>query len=99
MPGIKELVEKEGLNNILILDKFRPLHTILNLVLVTSSEDEPISLPARITEERYKVQEGYKVAVKPLIEGFEAQYYYQSDFNSLVREGQIRVFIAKEVRF
>ncbi|MCM1121176.1 MAG: hypothetical protein NC416_01195 [Eubacterium sp.] len=42
-----------------------------------------------ISEDRYKVNEGYKVTLKPIDPRFMAHDFYQMDFNSLLKDGQI----------
>ena len=87
------LVKKHGIDNILIMDSLRPLRTFLGLISYTSSNDDPVEVPCKIVEDRYKVADGYKVTIKPLYESFGTENYYQTDFNTLVERGSIKVFV------
>ena len=42
-----------------------------------------------IVEDRYKVDEGYKVTLKPLDDNHASQHFYQCDFISMLKRGQI----------
>lgn len=42
-----------------------------------------------IIEDRYKVDEGYKVTLKPFDPRFLSHDFYQMDFNSLLKNGYI----------
>lgn len=42
-----------------------------------------------IVEDRYKVDEGYKVTLKPLDSKHAYQHFYQMDFISLIESGHI----------
>ncbi|MDT3387232.1 MAG: hypothetical protein LIR46_05640 [Bacteroidota bacterium] len=42
-----------------------------------------------IVEDRYKVDEGYKVTLKPLDSNYASRHFYQCDFISLMEKGYI----------
>lgn len=42
-----------------------------------------------IVEDQYKVDEGYKVTLKPLDSNHASQHFYQKDFISLMKKGYI----------
>jgi hypothetical protein len=45
-----------------------------------------------VDEERYKVEEGYKIGWKTK-DGTFSRSFYQSDFDALVKDGHIRLFV------
>jgi hypothetical protein len=65
---IKEILEV-GIDNCLFLVPMRPLNTILGFSF-TSSSDPEFVVTAKITEERYKVSENYKLTLKSTMDGF-----------------------------
>ena len=46
----------------------------------------------KVDESRYKVEEGYKIGWKTPDESF-SRSFYQSDFDTLVKDGHIQLFI------
>lgn len=92
---IKEIVEKHGVGNVLVLAELRPVRHIL-FIGYTSSNDEPVQVPCFITEKRYKVAEGYKVAIVSTMLGFGGESYYQTDFESLRQSGHIKVYVEQK---
>lgn len=46
-------------------------------------------IECEIVEDRYKVDEGYKVTLKPLDSNYASQHFYQNDFISLMKSGYI----------
>lgn len=54
----------------------------------TSSSDEPLWFECYVDEERYKVEDNYKITLRAL-NGGAYEHYYQDDFLSLIYEGLI----------
>ena len=55
----------------------------------TSSTTPERWVECEIVEDRYKVDDGYKVTLRAIENGFGQEHYYQSDFESLVEQGYI----------
>lgn len=106
--NIKSLVQKHGVSKVRALIKCRPLQICMGLIAFTSSSDKEVPILCEITEERYKVEDGYKIGWKPIAEyapqkregfkmmdtnGFASETFYQSDFDGNVERGQIKLFI------
>lgn len=51
--------------------------------------DEQNWVECKIVEDRYKVDEGYKVTLKPLDNNYASEHFYQEDFISLMKSGHI----------
>lgn len=43
----------------------------------------------KVDERRYKVEEGYKITLEPVVPGYACDSYYQHDFEILARQGWI----------
>lgn len=107
MMGIREVIQKHGKDKVRALIDLRPLHVYMGMIAITSSNDPAVPVLCEVDEKRYKVEEGYKIGWKPIdpygqqkqgvalhnINGFASDSFYQSDFNSLVRSGHIKVYI------
>ncbi len=91
-PNLEEFAKYHKTESLLVMAKLRPVRHIL-FVSYTSSNDEPVLVPCTIDESRYKMKDGYKVAIKSIYEGFGGETYYLSDFNSLWHSGAIKVFV------
>lgn len=57
-------------------------------VAFTCSSDEPMWFECEVNEERYKVEDNYKITLRA-INGGAYEHYYQDDFLSLMYEGFI----------
>ena len=107
--NIKSLVQKHGKDKVRALIRCKPLQVYMGLIAVTSSSDPDMPILCEITEDRYKVEEGYKIGWKPIADyapqprnglpkmmeynGFASKTFYQSDFDSIVRRGDIKLYI------
>lgn len=62
---------------------------IIPFMGVTISSGKRSWVECKIIEDRYKVDEGYKVTLHPLDPRFSSHDFYQMDFNSLLKSGHI----------
>lgn len=53
----------------------------------TSSSTREKWVECKIVEDRYKVDDGYKVTLKSIEDGYGWEHFYQSDFKSMLRTG------------
>lgn len=104
---IKTLIQKHGKNKVRAIINLRPLNVYCGLIAVTSSSDPEVPILCEVDEKRYEVEEGYKIGWKPIapfapkgiknylhdVPGFASETFYQSDFDSLVKQGSIKVFV------
>jgi hypothetical protein len=98
MENIKNILNG-NLSDFAFLVLMRPINQML-FITYRSSKDPLFLFPVlcEITEDRYKVAEGYKItlrAIEPFTEQFGEEHFYQSDLRSLIANGSIRLF--KEV--
>jgi hypothetical protein len=106
MNNIKGLIQKHGKEKVRALIKLRPLNVYMGLIAVTSSSDPEVPILCEVDEKRYKVEEGYKIGWKPIepfgpkpemkmvsCNGFASETFYQGDFDSMVKDGQIKVYV------
>ena len=90
---LKEKIEKVGIENCMFLTPMRPIRTYFGLISLTSSLDPEIVVPAKITEEQYKLKDNYKITLKSIYDGFGRKHYYISDLESLISSGTIEFFV------
>jgi hypothetical protein len=106
MSTIKNTIMKHGANKVRALIPLRPLHTYLGLISVTTSSDPKLPVLCEVDESRYEVADDYKITWKPIKEyapvreakmhtanGFSSETFYQTDFDSLVKRGSIKVYV------
>lgn len=68
----------------------RPLHFVPIIGWAfTESTDKEQWVECEIVEDRYKIEDGYKVTLKAVKEGFGQETLYQSTFESCLRTGRI----------
>lgn len=104
---IKTLIQKHGKDKVRALIPLRPLNVYCGLIAVTSSSDPEVPILCEVDEKRYEVEEGYKIGWKPIIPfaprdiknlfhdvpGFASKTFYQGDFDSIVKDGRIKLFV------
>lgn len=66
----------------------RPINTFMGMMSFTSSSDPMMWFECYIDEERYKVDDNYKITLRD-INGRAYEHYYQDDFLQLMYEGLI----------
>ena len=80
-----DLKNIKNIDDIIVMFPCRPLRKIL-FITYTSSQDAEILLPCTISEERYKISEGYKLTLVPIYSGFQKHDIYQCDLESLLKD-------------
>lgn len=93
MSLITELAKVHGVENLRFTLKEKPLQNF-GFVGFTCSDDPDIEGEFEVSEERYKVADGYKIGFKAAIVGVAVlapRAYYISDLEALIREGHAGV--------
>lgn len=90
---LREKIEEVGIENCMFLVPMRPVRNYFGLISLKSSNDPEIIVPAKITEERYKLKDDYKITLKSIYDGFGVEHYYISDFESSIEDGYIEFFV------
>jgi len=95
---IQQLAALYGIGSIEVMVPLRPVRGIMGFVYTTTADD-PVCVPCSIVEDVYKVSDGYKVTLKAHDPNYGWEHYYQSDLDSLIREGhaQVRVQMHSDV--
>lgn len=77
---------------------FVPMHPLEGLfgVFWTSSDTPEVFVECEIVEDRYKVDDGYKVTLHALDHRFGSETFYQGDFISLLENGHMFPVFKKE---
>lgn len=92
------LISKYGIVDLMFFADFRPIRTVAGIISYTSSNDEPLTLPAKIDPSRYDPMEGYKITLKPIYPGFgNGDHFYLSDLESMIKDGRVRVFVNAQI--
>lgn len=93
---IKELVKKHGIEKVKFLVPMPPVQRFM-FIAFTSSSDKKVPVLCNISEKRYKLEENYKITLRPeteeLYQQFGEEHYYDSDLADLIRSGYIRIFV------
>jgi hypothetical protein len=71
----------------------RPVHSVFGLIAYTSSSDKEEMKLCRIVEERYKLEDNYKIELRAEDSRFGKEKFYISDANIMIKDGTIRVFV------
>ena len=91
-------INENGIENVMFVAAMRPLRQIgvgpVN-INYTSSSDELIDVPCMISEDRYKLEDNYKITLKPIYEGVASEHFYISDLCNLIRQGSVSMYVKK----
>lgn len=100
--NIKEICKIYGVENVKITMGCIPIRQAF-LLLYTCSDDEEIMAEFSISEERYKVSDGYKIGFLPVKtevgDVLSPHDFYQSDLEALIHCGRasVRVIIPEQI--
>lgn len=97
--SIVDVVREFGVKNVVVTIPMRPLHYINFIpgLAMTTSSDEPVIVAGFIEEDRYKVEDNYKITLAANDARFGREHYYICDLNSMIRSREeIRVFYLHE---
>jgi hypothetical protein len=90
---LKSIVKKYGKENLTFIVQMSKVHKCL-FMTYTNHDDPKESVPCKIEESRYKLEDGYKVELVPTIDGYSRrETFYQSDLESIIRDGHVKVLI------
>ena len=100
-----EIIEEAGIENVVFLLPMSPLNSLLGFYYTTSS-DEKVIVPARITEERYKLSDRHKITLESIYEVasggitgkiienvFGKNHLYIMDLTSMIDQGYVKMFV------
>jgi hypothetical protein len=76
----------------MFLIPMQPLKTICGISFTISSNPE-IVVSTRISEERYKIGQDYKITLKSIYKTFREKHFYFSDLEQLINSGTVQYFI------
>lgn len=66
----------------------QPIETFMGIISFTSSDTAWEWMECFVDENRYKVDDNYKITLRA-VDGRAYEHYYQDDFMSLIRQGLI----------
>lgn len=93
---LKKEIMDAGIENCLFIVNMRPVRTVLGLVSYTSSNDDYVKVPAKITEKRYKIKDGYKIELKSIYPTFGSESFYLSDLEHIISNGYAEMYVKKK---
>lgn len=97
--SIVDIVREFGVKNVVVTVPMLPMRYINFIpgMAITTSSDDPIIVAGFIEEDRYKVDENYKITLVSNDARCGKQHYYICDLNSMLRErAEIRAFYLHE---
>lgn len=89
---LKEKIKKAGINNCMFIVPMLPLRNMIG-INYTSSSDDKVDVPCIINEDRYKIEDNYKITLVSIYEGFGKQNFYISDLEGSIESGKIIFYI------
>jgi hypothetical protein len=92
---IQELLKIHGKENVIVTLQLKPLHGNFFFKYTTSSDPDE-SIECVCVENRYSLEDNYKIEFQPLKKGYPNKSFYISDFNSLFNRGLIRLTVKIE---
>ena len=92
--SLKTQILKHGIENCFFSVPMRPLRKLL-CFSYKSSSDDPIKVLAKISEEKYRIEDGYKITLKSIYPEFGQEHYYQLDLESLIEKGSVEMLVYK----
>ncbi len=76
MKSLVRIIEEFGIENVMFLAPMNPIKSML-FINYTSSDDPQIPMLCKITEDRYKVKENYKITLESIeqVKGLKHNHY------------------------
>ena len=88
-----ETIKNNGIENCLFLVPMKPVRTVFGLISYTTSSDEDVVVPAEITEDRYNINDNFKITLKSMYNGFGQEHFYVMDLEQLINQGTVQFFV------
>lgn len=98
MSYLVDLITKHGAENVFFFGPASPLH-VIGPIAYTNHDDPQIPYLFKIVEDRYKATDGYKVGLKPLLEGLASENFYTMDLESMIDDGRFMVLVKNTEEF
>ena len=91
--NLKEKIEAAGIENCMFLVPMTPLNTVFGFIAYKSSSDKEVVVPAKISEDKHKIKDDYKITLKSIYEKYGKEHYYISDLELLIENGDVEFFV------
>lgn len=88
---LKEIIAEKGVENIRFAYPMAAEGTITPLGLMVSHDGNTKVMKCKITEERFKIKDNYKISLTPSDEEWYTEHFYWMDFVSLIERGVIKI--------
>ena len=100
--SIVDIVREFGAKNVVVTVPMLPMRYINFIpgMAITTSSDDPIIVAGFIEEDRYKVEENYKITLVSNDARCGKQHFYICDLNNIIRsDPSVRVYYLHEDGF
>ncbi len=88
---LRKRIADEGKENIRFIVPMKQTGILTPLGVMISSSDPDVPTICKITEERYKVEDNYKISLTPAnFQGY-TEHFYQEDLSSLIEKGIVKI--------
>lgn len=97
--SLVEIIKKHGIENCIFMLKMHPLEKYFGIIAIKSSNSPEYVVPCEICEERYKLEDEYKITLKARGEYYDAfgkEHFYISDLENLIESGSVEFFVRGE---
>lgn len=96
--SIVDVVQEYGVKNVVVILPMSPLQYVgfIPGIALKSSNDELQLVTAFIEEDRYKVEDDYKITLAANDARYGREHFYICDLNNLIRNSGYRVCVLNE---
>jgi hypothetical protein len=91
---LQKIINENGIENVMFMVPMKPIRT-MSFISYTSSQDDDVIVPCKINEDRYKINERYKITLESIYPQFGKEHFYQGDLVYLIEKDIIKVFVKK----
>ena len=88
---LKLAAEKYGVENLKFVIKLRPLRGF-SWFKYTTSRDKEQEVICEVFENRYKIEDGFKITLRSIDPRFGTKTYFIHDIEILIRNGRVKIF-------
>jgi|WetSurMetagenome_2_1015567.scaffolds.fasta_scaffold1197568_1 hypothetical protein len=96
MYEIVKQINKIGVNKIRFLAPMKEVGIYTPLGFMTSSNDPDVLTTCKITEERYRIKDNYKISITPTEWLGYTEHHYLMDFDAVLMSGYIKIITQTE---
>lgn len=96
MSKLAEKILEIGPEKCMFIVPMRPIRRIMGIGFTTSGDPE-FDIPAKISQDRYKLEDDYKITLVSTLEGFGRTHYYLCDLESHIKRGIVKMYVETSI--